>query len=115
MASAPWDRPAWKWRSAAGNGLRLSSWGPEGLGLMLMAVSRTLVGLLIPAPRVPLAGSGTHGRPPPLQGLMIRFAQQIPDRLARRGLAERAHEPVVAQAPRHIFQGAEVIAGPVLG
>src|SRR5262249_21340804 len=45
---------------------------------------------------------------------MIRFVEQLPDVVARSRMAQRAHKAVVPKAARHIFQGAQMIAGPVL-
>src|SRR5262245_19739838 len=45
---------------------------------------------------------------------VFHIAEQVPDGFARSGLAQRTDEAVVAEAARDVFQGAEMIARPVL-
>ena len=45
---------------------------------------------------------------------MILFAEQRPDLFTRLGLAERTHKGIVTKHAGHIFQGAQMIPGPIL-
>jgi len=46
--------------------------------------------------------------------LLLKLAQQVPNRFARRRLSKGANEAVVAEAARDIFQGAQMVPWPIL-
>src|SRR5579872_4365523 len=109
----------WNWPATWANLTAGRMWKPCGFVMTTVFVSDS------PFMTVDFAGTRTQTIFRTRASLSAAFAEsgaapivgrveQSQDALARSGVAQLVDEVVVAQAARHVLQGAEVVAGPVL-